>query len=184
MTLPVEARIIPARAGFTSWWRGRSPATPDHPRSRGVYSISWCARGRSAGSSPLARGLPARTATIHDLWRIIPARAGFTLLGDHGPDSSTDHPRSRGVYRSRQGGDRGLEGSSPLARGLPRDVVAAMVLRGIIPARAGFTTDDGHDDDRGADHPRSRGVYRKAAVSSGRRLGSSPLARGLPALRI
>ena len=49
----------------------------------------------------------------------------------------------------------------------------------IIPARAGFTTDDGHDDDRGADHPRSRGVYRKAAVSSGRRLGSSPLARGL-----
>ena len=30
-------RIIPARAGFTTWSRDTPPCPPDHPRSRGVY---------------------------------------------------------------------------------------------------------------------------------------------------
>ena len=75
-----EPRIIPARAGFTRGveleWRG----VVDHPRSRGVYSITGPAPSATAGSSPLARGLPSlRTGPCMRL-RIIPARAGFTYL--------------------------------------------------------------------------------------------------------
>jgi len=49
-------RIIPARAGFTSWSTS-SPAWPrDHPRSRGVYAGLGLPERRVRGSSPLARG--------------------------------------------------------------------------------------------------------------------------------
>ena len=52
--------IIPARAGFTHR-RGRDRHRQgDHPRSRGVYESSTWTRPRTAGSSPLARGLRRR----------------------------------------------------------------------------------------------------------------------------
>ena len=70
--------IIPARAGFTHTGGAGGLRRRDHPRSRGVYSISWCARGRSAGSSPLARGLPDPAPAPITHGGIIPARAGFT----------------------------------------------------------------------------------------------------------
>ena len=54
--------------------------------------------------------------------RIIPARAGFTTTTGATTASSTDHPRSRGVYHV-------LEES-------------AAWQRRIIPARAGFTLAD------------------------------------------
>ena len=93
------ARIIPARAGFTSGAYNREPLRRDHPRSRGVYrdedgcisdlpGSSPLARGlpRAAdgqellavGSSPLARGLPITSSTRMTTPGIIPARAGFT----------------------------------------------------------------------------------------------------------
>ena len=92
-----------------------------------------------------------------------------------------DHPRSRGVYVPGHRGDPEKPGSSPLARGLHelRDI-ARQDIR-IIPARAGFTPckpAPGRDD---TDHPRSRGVYDCAWVPVAQCLGSSPLARGLPA---
>ena len=51
--------IIPARAGFTCLVSLTGPRRWDHPRSRGVYDddASWVRS--TAGSSPLARGLPA-----------------------------------------------------------------------------------------------------------------------------
>ena len=56
-----RARIIPARAGFTSGGLSVGLSRSDHPRSRGVYK--WVANnpGPGEGSSPLARGLPTRT---------------------------------------------------------------------------------------------------------------------------
>ena len=51
---------------------------PDHPRSRGVYSLSIRVFEDKLGSSPLARGLHARRAALVRENRIIPARAGFT----------------------------------------------------------------------------------------------------------
>ena len=111
-------RIIPARAGFTP--RGPSPcsASPDHPRSRGVYSDTLSANALKSGSSPLARGLPWNPYETASGTRIIPARAGFTHPSRGQSSPGTDHPRSRGVY-----GDDLLSawtsaGSSPLARGL------------------------------------------------------------------
>ena len=90
---------------------------------------------------------------------IIPARAGFTVWGLDSTFTDRDHPRSRGVYVNNPGTDLVPGGSSPLARGLPEDVVPGVVIVRIIPARAGFTP---AGTDFGAtvkDHPRSRGVY-------------------------
>ena len=54
--------------------------TSDHPRSRGVYTISEMQTQGKIGSSPLARGLQDPETLL------VPA--------------PVDHPRSRGVYRS------------------------------------------------------------------------------------
>ena len=91
-------RIIPARAGFTRAARPTLPDTRDHPRSRGVYLPVSSLRSEPAGSSPLARGLPRRSSIYTQPYRIIPARAGFTLISVHLTPQSRDHPRSRGVY--------------------------------------------------------------------------------------
>ena len=96
-----EARIIPARAGFTLGPH-RNPREPrDHPRSRGVYCEDLVHRFVRKGSSPLARGLLLGDVD-DDKWPgIIPARAGFTEDGGVGGVSHGDHPRSRGVYSSK-----------------------------------------------------------------------------------
>ena len=98
--------------------------------------------------------------------------------------NSPDHPRSRGVYGARRA-TRGFgSGSSPLARGLLAAGGGRRALRGIIPARAGFTflRERGH---AGApDHPRSRGVYHNERAFLAEAIGSSPLARGLRGLSV
>ena len=152
--------IIPARAGFTG-----STATPsgwltDHPRSRGVY---WChlAQGLcSPGSSPLARGLRQGGLRVLTRTGIIPARAGFTCCVCCVCCVCWDHPRSRGVYTYRSPMANHLEGSSPLARGLPLGVRGTPGPERIIPARAGFTGWVWLAGWLVGDHPRSRGVYR------------------------
>ena len=73
-----------------------------------------------------------------------------------------------------------MEGSSPLARGLPASLRLPTGRLGIIPARAGST-----ETLRGrillpSDHPRSRGVYLASSAVEDTAAGSSPLARGLP----
>ena len=111
------------------------------------------------GSSPLARGLP---------W--VATRTSI---------AAGDHPRSRGVYDGNTTHPPSPAGSSPLARGLPRGSLPDTAPRGIIPARAGFTSTSQRFPGREWDHPRSRGVYGGLAGKDGDRWGSSPLARGL-----
>ena len=175
--------IIPARAGFTSSAIHASARPSDHPRSRGVYPTRLISASVNSGSSPLARGLPPRTAltcsalTDHPRSRgvyvagavpeeavsgIIPARAGFTATVRSPSRSKPDHPRSRGVYR-------GL-------------VCRHGRQRRIIPARAGFTNRSSRSQTPCSDHPRSRGVYRRCIVQDAVANGSSPLARGLPVI--
>ena len=152
-------RIIPARAGFTFQLHLPCLTLKDHPRSRGVYRGSLGAGWAPPGSSPLARGLriPIRQPRLE--CGIIPARAGFTCAGLLCSRSFWDHPRSRGVYRLQVGLKKRLEGSSPLARGLPAHYREHVDKIRIIPARAGFT----------------------ATIVAGGSIygGSSPLARGL-----
>ena len=92
----------------------------DHPRSRGVY----------------ADGLLISVYVL----RIIPARAGFTGGRRRSGSGTWDHPRSRGVYGILPALSRTEYGSSPLARGLQRNLGVALHRGGIIPARAGFTS--------------------------------------------
>ena len=133
-------RIIPARAGFTPRSSVGRRRSPDHPRSRGVYSCSPSLASWRTGSSLLARGLlrHVREQGRHD--GIIPARAGFTGLPYGVVVCEGDHPRSRGVYWD--------VGADPVN-----------ACR-IIPARAGFTALRAPWLVVLRDHPRSRGVYR------------------------
>ena len=159
--LSARTGIIPARAGFTrASHRGPARST-DHPRSRGVYSRAPSGRESRPGSSPLARGLPPDLRTWLPALRIIPARAGFTGGAKSPVTYPRDHPRSRGVYRRRRMRMGSGTGSSPLARGLRRRPVRPSWARGIIPARAGFTSRFAGARASRVDHPRSRGVYRR-----------------------
>ena len=151
--------IIPARAGFTFTPTATALPSPDHPRSRGVYSLPEIVTVPVVGSSPLARGLLERPNDPRPRRGIIPARAGFTVKTRSVARQLRDHPRSRGVYPTADELNKGIHGSSPLARGLPYSLVLPGVWRGIIPARAGFT-------------------YRQYILRRGVK-GSSPLARGL-----
>ena len=92
---------------------------------------------------------------------------------------TTDHPRSRGVYRGHMSRTSIPRGSSPLARGLLRASVEKGLLERIIPARAGFTRRRSRCGSAGGDHPRSRGVYDIEDLLAMTEYGSSPLARGL-----
>ena len=119
--LPVPVRgIIPARAGFTDRRAVPAPASPDHPRSRGVYHRKFFGGLLKTGSSPLARGLQTNARHQQDEQRIIPARAGFTCVSNQEEGVCRDHPRSRGVYSRCPVASGSRKGSSPLARGLPR----------------------------------------------------------------
>ena len=131
------------------------------------------------GSSPLARGLPRPGRPIRTAPGIIPARAGFTDHQTPGRRTPRDHPRSRGVYVRLRRVRESTRGSSPLARGLRGRAPVVLVLRRIIPARAGFTSPLTRSPTRRGDHPRSRGVYLTASSRSLVVMGSSPLARGL-----
>ena len=173
------SRIIPARAGFTPPRTLCGCGSLDHPRSRGVYGGSINTPGTLLGSSPLARGLPTVPPGTSTARRIIPARAGFTSSDLLRIAGTTDHPRSRGVYFGRLRRLRQVRGSSPLARGLRIIRQRNTSVRGIIPARAGFTRPDAMDGLGSKDHPRSRGVYVVKKSMKHIKPGSSPLARGL-----
>ena len=154
----------------------------DHPRSRGVYIPRRVSASFHTGSSPLARGLHDGPPLIQLINRIIPARAGFTILDSNFFSTIWDHPRSRGVYHVVGFWYQRKPGSSPLARGLPRLDQKCPAQDRIIPARAGFTTLPRRFRTLIPDHPRSRGVYHVPHVVLPPGLGSSPLARGLPVI--
>ena len=138
---PGNRWIIPARAGFTG--EGGYAAFPlwDHPRACGVYLATNVDAGLAEGSSPRVRGLPIRLTMISVPARIIPARAGFTVLADKNNADSRDHPRACGVYPQRESWRCCSGGSSPRVRGLPRKRQLHKLEPRIIPARAGFTAE-------------------------------------------
>ena len=179
---PQYVRIIPALAGNTCSRRGRLLRLTDHPRSRGEYPRRPANPGRSAGSSPLSRGIlcdAARPAPFHG---IIPALAGNTCVRSTGRGRSGDHPRSRGEYPPPLPHRSPYWGSSPLSRGIQPCLFRLQNWAGIIPALAGNTAGD--DPPRGGvrDHPRSRGEYLRPVTWSMPKSGSSPLSRGIPPL--
>ena len=164
LSILTAARIIPARAGFTTRRAPGSCARGDHPRSRGVYQAAGGEANGVWGSSPLARGLPVNRGMTTVVEGIIPARAGFTAAPSPPASPAADHPRSRGVYNGDGNVLLSAVGSSPLARGLPPHCTEPASGGGIIPARAGFTQSGHLALVEAQDHPRSRGVYRRSAA--------------------
>ena len=75
-------------------------------------------RSETDGSSPLSRGIPDPAAMVTDRTWIIPALAGNTSGHMILTRLTTDHPRSRGEYRSHVAPSIGHNGSSPLSRGI------------------------------------------------------------------
>ena len=71
-------------------------------------------------------------------------------------------------------------GSSPLARGTLNGSTAFKNAVGLIPARAGNTSQFIRDGTRHRAHPRSRGEHVRVGVARLVDGGSSPLARGTP----
>ena len=135
--------IIPARAGFTLRPGPPRPGGPDHPRACGVYGGAaprfpggppW-----PHGSSPRVRGLRGFLLGVVIVFRIIPARAGFTVVRCSCRAVMTDHPRACGVYVRLAGDGETEGGSSPRVRGLLSNRTNTLSTGGIIPARAGFT---------------------------------------------
>ena len=173
------SRIIPALAGNTPKPPPRLPPSRDHPRSRGEYALPGIVRALPSGSSPLSRGIPSRSGTVHDARRIIPALAGNTPRGGHEGPARRDHPRSRGEYGRCQIVLPRSEGSSPLSRGIQSGRGGVVTGFRIIPALAGNTRSTPPAATAARDHPRSRGEY--SWISPGRPSapGSSPLSRGI-----
>ena len=80
-TPKIEARrLIPARTGNTRKPTPPIPCVPAHPRSRGEHRESISMRFDSCGSSPLTRGTPHLSCLRCGDDRLIPARAGNTVV--------------------------------------------------------------------------------------------------------
>ena len=78
LCLIVGNRIIPARAGPTTYNGSGFYAPSDHPRSCGANGQVRVHFNDAFGSSPLVRGQRSRRSTWTASGRIIPARAGPT----------------------------------------------------------------------------------------------------------
>ena len=94
---------------------------------------------RPGGSSPLARGTLVLTFTVEDCERLIPARAGNTILPADRAACNPAHPRSRGEHKSFYIHGHKDYGSSPLARGTREPDLSLDFQVRLIPARAGNT---------------------------------------------
>ena len=172
--------IIPALAGNTRASTYRQHHAPDHPRSRGEYPACLLPPTPTLGSSPLSRGILRGSVGNTEPPRIIPALAGNTRVRWPKPPNGSDHPRSRGEYRTRGARPELHGGSSPLSRGIRYPPAIARCGRGIIPALAGNKSIAGWDVWLDGDHPRSRGEYLLARPKTHTGAGSSPLSRGIP----
>ena len=151
-------RFIPARAGNTKSSRYGPLSSAVHPRSRGEHGRAPPRQTSRIGSSPLARGTPARRRRRGARRRFIPARAGNTTPVPRCRRARTVHPRSRGEHDGDCWYWRADTGSSPLARGTRRRSCAAWRATSV--------------------HPRSRGEHYSPRTAIAWSPGSSPLARG------
>ena len=132
-------RLIPTHAGNIGTPQLRNGGRSAHPRSRGEH-VGQKTKGRAAGGSspPVRRAHQTRPAK-GGFFGLIPARAGNTLGCRRGGRASRAHPRSRGEHWQAAEGGSVTMGSSPLARGTQGHAICALLLLGLIPARAGTT---------------------------------------------
>ena len=159
--------LIPARAGNTAQSLPVPAGGRAHPRSRGEHEKPGGTLSLEWGSSPLARGTQGMDGSARRRPGLIPARAGNTIAWMSSRVRPRAHPRSRGEHSLRGSRAEGTTGSSPLARGTPKEAAIKAAKRGLIPARAGNT---GLRRWRGGTswaHPRSRGEHKAGDCGKG-----------------
>ena len=132
-------RIIPARAGQTHAPYQDCRAHPDHPRACGANHGGQSVYTADTGSSPRVRGKLLRGDGRLAVLRIIPARAGQTILYHYSSSLVPDHPRACGANFLVVTAGWPNIGSSPRVRGKPRCRWVSCGQARIIPARAGQT---------------------------------------------
>ncbi len=124
------------------------------------------------------RGKACNNCPRADIGGIIPAHAGKSLRRDWKRILLWDHPRSCGEKAVYTWMGQYYEGSSPLVRGKESRRKAVYPYLGIIPARAGKSSQGFHKYQNPRDHPRSCGE-KNGGVSMQMSIGgSSPLVRG------
>ena len=145
---------------------------------RGEHRAWMVIRMMLLGSSPHARG--TRSCLIRGSVRqgIIPACAGNTMPSLFSTSACRDHPRMSGEHLRNVDHMHDGAGSSPHARGTPKDAVRKSRAPGIIPACAGNTRQEHRASNGLRDHPRMRGEHRLGRLLKAKSRGSSPHARG------
>ena len=109
---------------------------------------------------------------------LIPARAGKTATTNQPRGCRRAHPRAGGENRQRQRDNSDQAGSSPRGRGKPEGFDDVLEGEGLIPARAGKTSERSRDRRATGAHPRAGGENipgERGVVLEG---GSSPRGRG------
>ena len=142
-----------------SYARAASAGSP--PLARGI-PFSRAEKGHSLGSPPLARGIQYGVQYEEPVIRITPACAGNTTEKPLMYWSLWDHPRLCGEYSAILSRSPWIVGSPPLTRGILFDTFLTCCLS--------------------RDHPRLRGEYLAISIILEVILGSPPLTRGIQRL--
>ena len=150
-----------------------------HPRSRGEYARKQSDCVRSAGSSPLTRGILSVFFLAVHTPGFIPAHAGNTDRQALPSGRLQVHPRSRGEYPPLLYVVLVSTGSPPLTRGIPLVHVDTVRRHRFTPAHAGNTESLRSQWLLLQVHPRSRGEYSACLTSCHAFIGSPPLTRGI-----
>ena len=130
-----------------------------HPRSRGEYARKQSDCVRSAGSSPLTRGILSVFFLAVHTPGFIPAHAGNTGRQALPSGRLQVHPRSRGEYRIAPFSMVAPAGSPPLTRGIQTGENFEYTSSRFTPAHAGNTRLFFLKSCLPEVHPRSRGEY-------------------------
>ena len=171
-------RLIPARAGKTIWLSIVFFSVRAHPRAGGENWPSGAAIYQTNGSSPRGRGKRTVTRWAGGFIGLIPARAGKTLAAVLSWSVWAAHPRAGGENVNLLGCDVYHCGSSPRGRGKRINIMRAVTLVGLIPARAGKTHIEMTSSSQPTAHPRAGGENALIAASVRFAVGSSPRGRG------
>ena len=173
-----ERGLIPARAGKTSRPRRSRTCGTAHPRACGENQGRHDRLSEARGSSPRVRGKRfGHLVEVLDAG-LIPARAGKTSVRTAMAAFFRAHPRACGENTSTPTGWINPRGSSPRVRGKLLVVGAAVVIAGLIPARAGKTFAGRGRRRALRAHPRACGENAVRLSFSPKTSGSSPRVRG------
>ena len=173
-----NGRFIPACAGNASPLPGGPTRPPVHPRMRGERTACSAPGLSSHGSSPHTRGTRHYRGAHATTPRFIPAYAGNARSTAGRDSQSTVHPRIRGERATPCVNPMFSHGSSPHARGTPRDCGPTGAAPRFIPACAGNAPRVSRRSRVSAVHPRMRGERLPLRFLLSAVCGSSPHARG------